>query len=410
MRFRPRHMGITSAAVVLAVFGGTAVVYAAPSDAPSVKGTRKAAETPWNGTWGTAIQSSGDTFAQQTLRQVVHTSIGGSSARVQLSNVFGDAALTISDVHVADVTGDGTVSTGSDRTVTFGGSSSVTIPAGGSVASDAANFTVAADSNVAVSLYVPRTARSSAHQTADVTNYAAPGDQSGNASLTGAKTNTNYNFLSNLDVQNADAAGSVVTFGASITDAVSSSFGTDHRWPNLLATRLLRSGRTVGVINEGISGNGLIFDGGGEKATTRFQRDALDQPGVKWVVFSDDVVNDLLNSNPPAIDQIESALEQLISQTHARGVKFLCSTLTPFKGTNGWTQDREDTRKAYDAFLRSSASGCDGIVDLDTATHDPANTAVYLPAYDAGDHLHPNDAGMQAIANAVPLDLFGPAA
>jgi lysophospholipase L1-like esterase len=359
------------------------------------------------GTWGTAMQSAGSTFAQQTLRQVVHSTIGGTGTRIHLSNAFGNAPVTLSDVHLAMPVANGGIDPATDRALTFGGASSVTIPAGGSAVSDAAAFTVPADADLAVSLYVPQSALSTWHQTANVTNYVAPGDQSGATALSGAQTNTSTHFLAGLDVQNAASPGAVVAFGASITDAISSTFGAYHRWPDLLSDRLLDSGRAVGVINEGISGNGLVFDGGGQKATTRFQRDVLDQPGVKWVIFGDDVVNDLLNPNPPSLAQIQSALGQLVGAAHAQGLTFICSTLTPFKGTNGWTQSREDERAAYNAYLRTPASGCDAVNDVDAATHDPANPQAYLPAYDAGDHLHPNDAGMQAIANAVQLSLFG---
>ncbi|WP_329137520.1 discoidin domain-containing protein [Streptomyces sp. NBC_01476] len=355
------------------------------------------------------MQSAGATFAQQTLRQTVHTSIGGTSARIHLSNAFGSAPVTLSDVHLAEPGANGAVDTSTDRTVTFGGASSVTIPAGGSAVSDGVAFAVPSDADLAVSFYVPQSALSTWHQTANVTNYVAPGDQSGSAVLSGAQSDTNTSFLAGLDVQNAASPGAVVAFGASITDAISSTFGAYHRWPDLFSDRLLDSGRAVGVINEGISGNGLIFDGGGQKATTRFQRDVLDQSGVTWVVFGDDVINDLLNSNPPTIGQIESASSQLVTAAHARGVGFLCSTLTPFKGTTGWTQSREDVREAYNAFLRTSSSGCDAVNDVDAATHDPSDPQAYLPSYDSGDHLHPNDLGMQAIADAVPLSVFGAA-
>ncbi|MFC4033351.1 discoidin domain-containing protein [Streptomyces polygonati] len=363
--------------------------------------------TAFTGTWGAAMQSAGPTFAQQTLRQIVHTTIGGTSARIHLSNAFGTSPVTLSDIHLAEPGANGAVDTSTDRALTFNGASSVTIPAGGSAVSDTAAFAVPSDADLAVSFYLPQSAQSTWHQTADVTNYSAPGDQSGSATLSGAQTNTNDNFLAGLDVQNTASPGAVVAFGASITDAISSTFGAYHRWPDLFSDRLLDSGRAVGVINEGISGNGLIFDGGGQKATTRFQRDVLDQSGVKWVVFGDDVINDLLNSNPPTISQIESSFSQLVTAAHAHGVAFLCSTLTPFKGTTGWTQNREDIRQAYNAFLRTSSSGCDAVNDVDTATHDPSNPQAYLPAFDSGDHLHPNDAGMQAIANAVPLSAFG---
>ena len=366
------------------------------------------AATAWTGTWSASPQSSGTTFNNQTLRQIVHTGIGGTSARVQVSNAFGNAPLTVSDVHVAQRGSGSATVAGTDRVVTFGGSRTVTVPAGGLAVSDEVAFTVPPASDVAVSMYLPNpTPPATSHQTGLQTNYVAAGDVSGNASLTGAQTTGSYYFLTNLDVQNANAEGAVVTLGASITDGVASGQDHNKRWPDDLAARLASAGRPIGVLNQGISGNKLLADGAGPSALNRFDRDVVNQPNVRWVIFSDDPINDLGGANPPTGAQLTAALSQLISRAHQHGIKFLCSTLTPFQGSGGWTQAGENGRAAVNAFIRGAGSGCDGIVDQDTALHDPANPQRYLPAYDAGDHLHPNEAGLQAIANAVNLSLFG---
>jgi len=215
------------------------------------------------------------------------------------------------------------------------------------------------------------------------------------------------NFLAGRLSGGADV-DAVVTLGASITDGIASASDDNRRWPNDLAARLIGSGRTVGVLNEGISGNQLLRDGAGQSALNRFSRDVLAQPGVRWVIFSDDPINDLGSNNPaPTSDQLINGLKQLISQAHQAGIQFLCSTLTPYNGSGGWTQQGETERGAIDSFIRGAGSGCDAIVDQDTATHDPANPIRYLPSFDSGDHLHPNEAGLQAIANAVNLTTFG---
>jgi lysophospholipase L1-like esterase len=367
------------------------------------------AATAWTGTWAVAPQSSGTTFAQQTLRQIVHTSISGSTARIHLSNAFGNQSVAIADVHIAQRTSGSSVNTGTDRTVTFGGQTSTTIPVGGSVVSDAISFAVAAQSDVAISVFLPQgTGPATFHQVGQQTNFVASGDVSGSATLSNPGTLGSYYFLTNLDVQNTAAIGAVVTLGASITDGIASASDDNRRWPNDLAARLLGSGRTVGVLNEGISGNQLLRDGAGQSALNRFSRDVLAQPGVRWVIFSDDPINDLGSNNPPpSSDQLINGLKQLISQAHQAGIQFLCSTLTPYNGSGGWTQQGETERGAIDSFIRGAGSGCDAIVDQDTATHDPANPIRYLPSFDSGDHLHPNEAGLQAIANAVNLTTFG---
>ncbi|MBM9503328.1 SGNH/GDSL hydrolase family protein [Actinacidiphila acididurans] len=380
---------------------------AAPTASPAAHRAAPAA-TAWTGSWSVSPQSGGPSYSGQTLRQIVHTSIGGSAARIHISNVFGSAPLTVSDVHIAQRTSGSSVNTGTDRALTFNGQTSVTVPAGGSAVSDSAAFTVPALSDVAVSFYLPNaTGPATYHQQGNQTNYAAGGDVSGNATLSGAATNGTYSFLTNLDVQNSAAQGAVVTLGASITDGVASGTDDNRRWPNDLAQRLSASGRTVGVLNQGISGNRLLADGAGQSALNRFDRDVLSQPGVRWVIFSDDPINDLGGSPAPTGAQLITGLQQLISRAHQAGVSFLCSTLTPFQGAGYWTQAGENGRQAVNNFIRGAGSGCDAVIDQDTATHDPANPTWYLPAYDAGDHLHPNEAGLQAIANAVDLNLFG---
>jgi lysophospholipase L1-like esterase len=366
-----------------------------------------AADATWTGTWAASPQNSGASFGQQTLRQIVHTSISGTAARVQLSNAFGSAPVTVADIHLARRTSGSSVDTGTDRPVTFGGSTSVTIPAGAKAVSDSVAFAVAALSDVAVSFYLPQqVTNATQHQLAEQTNYVAGGDVAGNATLPGAQTNGSYTFLADLDVQNSAAEGAVATLGASITDGVASAGNANRRWPNDLAVRLNQAGRTIGVLNQGISGNALLHDGAGQSAVNRFNRDVIQQPNVKWVIFADDPINDINNANPPSAGQLTAALTQIINAAHQAGIKFLCATLTPFKPDSGWTQAGENSRAGYDAFVRGANSGCDGVVDIDTATHDPANPQQYLPAYDSGDHLHPNTDGLQAMANAVNLNLF----
>ena len=391
--------------------------------------------TPWTGTWSvapqqTSIDSSFNNLAQQTLRQILHTSIGGTAARVQISNTFGQQALVVSDVHIAravvNADGSPTSSTvaGTDVAVTFNGSNTVSIPAGQTLASDSVAISLPNETDVMVSMYFPQgvdSANSTFHQLGGQNGmFLANGDSSASTTISPYSTFSSYFYLTNLDVQNTSAAGAVVTLGASITDGINSSFNADHRWTNVLATRLNTAGLTVGVLNKGISGNDLLRDGAGQSAENRFARDVLSQPNVKWVIFSDDPINDLSGSGqPPSYDSLLAGVQQLMHQAHAQGIKFYCSTLTPNGGrpADQWSPAAETIREQLNAYYRSANSGCDGIVDQDTATHDPTLPTQYRPAFDTlqsdgtpgpgtGDHLHPNDAGMQAIANSVDLGLF----
>jgi len=370
-----------------------------------------AADVPWTGTWAVTPWTTGDAgFNNQTIRQIVYTSIGGSAARVRLSNLFGSEPLQIGNVHIALRDRDARIIPGSDRLATFGGQTAITIPRGAEVLSDAVVLDVPALGNVAVSIYLPgRTANNSTGHAGSLQDvYIAPGDVGGSVDLPGGSANSvsgqAYYFLTGLDVQNPAATGAVVAFGASITDGIASRGNVNRRWPNDLARRLQQANMTVGVLNQGISGNNFFYDGAGQAGRTRFNRDALQQAGVKWVIVSDDAVNSLNNGNPPPAADFIAVYKELIAQAHQANVKFLCSTLTPFHGTPQWTPAAENVRAQLEAFMKSPDSGCDGIVDQALATSDPADRTRYLPAFNAGDSLHPNEEGLQAIADAVPLN------
>jgi lysophospholipase L1-like esterase len=365
---------------------------------------------PWTGTWAVSPMrdDAGKEFNRQTLRQIVHTSVGGHMARIHISNLFGTQPLIVADVHIAQRSTDSSVVPATDRKVEFGGLFSVTIQPGTEAISDPVDFQIPRLVDVAISMYLPNpTSLATYHPSGFQNNYIADGDVSGSTNISPAKTTQSYYFLVNLDVQNQAARGSVVTLGASITDGYASTADANRRWPNDLAHRLLNAGLNIGVLNQGISGNRLLAAGAGDSAETRFDRDVLSQPGVGWVIFSDAPINDLgSTAPPPTVDVLIAGIERLIAKAHQKQIKFICSTLTPYQGAAYWTPAGGAAREQINAFLRGKTSGCDAIIDQDAATHDPLHPAQFLPAYDRGDHLHPNDAGLQAIADAVNLSLF----
>jgi lysophospholipase L1-like esterase len=316
--------------------------------------------------------------------------------------------MNVSDVHIANRTTGSSIDMPSDKAVTFAGKTTLTIPPNGLAVSDSIAFPVAALSDVAVSFYLPdQVSGLTYHQQGTQTNYAATGDVSSAKDLTNPQTSGSYSLLVNLDVKNTAALGAVATLGASITDGYASSQDKNLRWPNDLARRLNTAGIVIGVLNQGINGNALLHDGSGESAIKRFKRDVVDQPGIKWVIFSDDPINDLgAGAGRPTGPQLIAGLQQLVTAAHAANLKYLCSTLTPFQGSGGWSADGEVARGQVDAFIRSASSGCDGVIDQDTATHDPANVTKFLPTFNSGDSLHPNNAGLQAIADTVNLMLL----
>jgi lysophospholipase L1-like esterase len=101
-----------------------------------------------------------------------------------------------------------------------------------------------------------------------------------------------------------------------------------------------------------------------------------------------------------------AGIKRLIARAHEKNIQFFCSTLTPYEGASYWTPSGEAAREQVNDFVRGGKSGCDAVIDQDAATHDLAHPTRYLPAYDSGDHLHPNDAGHRAIANNIDLRVF----
>ena len=380
---------------------------------PSVA-AQQASGSPWVGTWATpSVQAdSSHRFDRQTLRQIVHASIGGSHARIRISNLFGNQPIRVEDVHLALQKSGSSIIPGTDRQLLFDKQNSVIIPPGGMVVSDPVAFDVPPLADIAISMYLPGLAElptfnPDAHQT----NYISTGDVSEDSVLSHVATTGSWYFIADLEVQGKAVRGAIITLGASITNGYRATDNMNRRWPDLLAQRLTKAKLHIGVLNEGISGNRLLVYGAGPSAESRFSRDVLAHPGVHWVIFSDDPINDLGSTRPPpTAHALIAGIQQLMSDAHQHHIQFICSTLTPYQGANYWTPAGEASRKKINNFLRSKLSGCDAIVDEDAATHDPLHPDRYLPAYDSGDHLHPNDAGMQAIANAVNLAIFSPAA
>ncbi len=364
------------------------------------------------------IGSNTFSLSDQTIRQVVRLSTGGRALRIRLTNEYGTAPVTIGAVHVALASSAGGIVPGSDHVVTFsGGQDGVTIPASAPALSDPVPFPVAGLTSLAVSVYVPsggNPAPGTLHLTGQQTAYVGAGDQTGASTVAPVFTTTARFLLSGVDALEGRLAATVVTFGDSTTDGYRSTVDADHRWPDYLAQRLQGSVLLSGlaVANEGISGNRVLADGYGPNALSRFDRDVLSRPGVRFVTLLEGI-NDiglpnlpLPNVGPePTADQIIAGYRQLIGRAHGRGVLVFGGTLTPYQGANYYTAAGDAVREVLNAFIRSPGE-FDGVIDFDAAVRDPSNPLRLLPAYDSGDHLHPNDAGYQQMANSVNLSLF----
>ena len=352
-------------------------------------------------------------FNNQTLRQIVHTSLGGDRVRIVLSNAFGPSPLSVGAAHVALREKDAAIVKTSDRTVTFGASSSVNIPPGAVVVSDPVALTVPAFADLAIDVYLPGDTAASpspltTHGGALQTNYvSATGNHAGDSDLPGATTTAAWFFLSRVEVAAPQQAGAVVAFGDSITDGTRSTVNTNNRWPDHLAKRLQAQKINIGVLNQGIAGNRVLGDGAGVSALARFDRDVLAQGGATHVIVLESI-NDIGlardNACPSAADII-AAHRQMIERAHARGLKIFGATLTPFEGAAYWTKEGEAKRQALNDWIRTSRM-YDGVVDFDAAVRDPSAPTKLQPQFNPGDNLHLTDAGYQAMANAIDLSLF----
>jgi lysophospholipase L1-like esterase len=363
-------------------------------------------------------------FTNQTLRQIVHATIGGSKVRVVLSNAYGTAPVTIGAAHIALRDKQGAIQAASGRPLTFSGQPTMTIPANAVIYSDAATLAVPPLSDLAIDLYLPGTTNTPAtvtmHGGALQTSYISEtGNHVGKATMPEVGRTQSWFLLSRVDVVAPDASGAIVAFGDSITDGSRSTPDTNNRWPDHLARRLQAQGIRMGVLNAGIGGNRVLNEatvpagvdvravGAGVNALARFEHHVLSLPGVTHVIVLEGI-NDIGNArqNPtPTAEDLIAAHKQLIEQAHAHGIRMIGATLTPFWGAAYYTEAGEAKRQALNEWIRNG-KGYDGVVDFDKATRDPADPKKFLEKYDSCDYLHPSDAGYTAMGDAIDLSLF----
>lgn len=388
--------------------------------------------TNWLASWGASpspplaeeaqMRAAKFTFENQTLREIVHLSLGGKSLRIRLSNAYGKKTVAIGSVHIALHSQAAGIAAGSDHTVTFSGQPAVSLPPDALVLSDPIRFDVPAAADLAISLFLPQSADAAGiHYAAQQTAYLSSGNQTAAASLPDAATLPSWVFLTGVDVLAGPHASTLVAFGDSITDGAHSSVDANRRWPNILFDRFRAAhpSKPIAVLDSGIGGNRILHDPIGNvrfgvNALARFDRDVLAQPGVKYIIVLEGI-NDLghAGTSAPASEAVTAqdliaGLTQLIERAHEKGLLIFVGTLTPFEGTTFpgyFTPEKELHRKALNAWIRTSHA-FDGVIDFDKAVQDPHHPDRMLAAYDSGDHLHPNDAGYQAMGNCIDPSLF----
>lgn len=407
--------------------------FAAHAQVPSAAAsTSSAPASNWNGAWVGSWAASQQipepnnavplqSLSNATLRQIVHLSVGGPMVRIRVSNAFGTTPLHLLAVHVArpQSPASSRIDPASDRAITFNERADVLIPMGDEYTSDPLSYSVAALSDLAITIQIEAApGQETGHPGSRATSYLAAGSLISSAELPSAQSIDHWYFLSGVDVSASASASSIVALGDSITDGHGATTNGNDRWTDALAARLQHSVATseIAVLNEGIGGNRLLAHGLGPNALARFDRDVLAQNGVLYLIVLEGIndIGTLTRTTAATEAQHEDlvrrmigAYQQIILRAHAHDIKVIGGTIMPFMGSAFYHPDEsnESDRKMVNAWIRA-AGHFDAVVDFDKIIADPAHPDHLRPDYDSGDHLHPSPAGYRAMAGAIPLELF----
>ncbi|HEY9060603.1 MAG TPA: GDSL-type esterase/lipase family protein [Pseudobacteroides sp.] len=373
------------------------------------------AANKWVGTWGTAPQlveqnnmppSPG--LSNNTLRQVFRVSIGGNQVRFKFSNQYGNSPLVMNSVHLAVSAGSDSIKSDTDKVIKFSGKEAVTIPAGQTVTSDPLDFDLPKLTNMAVTIYfgsVPSAL--TGHPGSRTTSYILTGNKVTSASMASSVKTEHWYVITGLDVLTEDSYKAVVALGDSITDGRGSTTDKQNRWTDNFADRLLANSATskVAVLNQGIGGNTVLSGGLGPTATTRFDRDVLEQSGVRYLILFEGV-NDIGSaSSTQTATNLINTYKQFITKAHAKNILVYGATITPIGGSQYDSAIHEQVRKTVNDWIRTSGQ-FDAVMDFDAAVRNPNDQSKLLNTYDSGDHLHLNPEGYKKLAEVMDLTLF----
>ncbi len=417
-----RHRTLRAGALTVAASAALATVGMTPVAATA----QHHADQQWVAAWqGAPVAGSivpgntcpaGDGLSDQTVRNAVFVSAGGSSVRVRLTNAFGTSPVTVGHASVAVQSSGAVPVSGTTVPLTFSGSKSVSIPAGQELFSDPAKLDVTTLSTLLVSAYLPDpTGPLTNHPFTTNTSFLGNGDLSASADPAAFTTTPCWMLVDGVDVDAAERPqGSVVALGDSITDTANTKGDANDRWTDDLSKRLADPATpsdrpAVSVVNAGLGGNRLLAPRDGQPyygvpALDRLDRDVFQQSGVRSVIVFEGI-NDI-GYDATAADMI-AAYQKIIDASHQHGLRVIGATITPFKKCSIWTESRGQTWQDVNTWIRTSGA-FDDVLDFAAATASPDDPLTLNAAYDSGDGLHPNDAGTQAIADSIDLSVLSP--
>jgi lysophospholipase L1-like esterase len=397
--------------IVLLNFGFFSFCYSQPTGI-------SAAAKKWVGTWSTAPQlvepgnmppSPG--LANNSLRQVIRVSIGGDTLRARFSNEFSTSAVTMKSVQIAVSTGGNTINVSTNKELRFSGNSEVTMDAGVAVTSDPIAFNLTPRMDLAITIYYGQTSTTvTGHPGSRTTSYIIAGNTTTTTDFTGAVTTDHWYNINAIDVLASSTAACVAILGNSITDGRGSTTNLQNRWPDVFSESLLKDSSTqqVGVLNLGIGGNCVLSGGLGPTAVSRYDRDILNQSGVRWAIVFEGV-NDIggVNSATAATttaSNLIAAYQQMIVKAHAKNVRIYGATITPFNGNSYYNQYSESCRNAVNQWIRINGN-FDACIDFDKVMRNPQDTTRLVSTYQ-NDGLHPDTAGYKKMGESIDLNLF----